>query len=128
MVTGRRVGNLGAQLNARDHEIISGVSAKLGGTDEGQDPHELLESALASCTIITMQMYANRKQWDLRSSEVVVQITSEKPEGTEMTREIKLDGDLTSEQRQRILEIADKCPIHRLLVGTVKIETRLVEM
>ena len=127
MVVGRRQGDLSAQLVARDHEVISGLNTNQGGGNEGQDPHELLESSLAACTILTMQLYANKKNWDLRTSEVVVRIVSEDQEGTKMNRDIKLFGELSAEQRQRILEIAGHCPIHRLLSGTVKIETRLFE-
>jgi putative redox protein len=127
MVIGRRNADLSAKIIAREHEVVSGVASELGGGDEGQDPHELLESSLAACTIITMQMYANRKQWDLRTSVVTVRIASETPAGATMSREIQLTGNLTDEQRQRILEIANKCPIHQLLTRSIKIETILLK-
>ena len=74
MITGSRTENLAAQLVARHFSILSGVSEKLGGNDEGPDPHELLEAALAGCTIITIQMYANRKGMKLDSTDVKIKI------------------------------------------------------
>lgn len=104
------------------HQLLSDVSAKLGGTDVASNPHEILESALAACTIITVQMYANRKSLNLQSTNVKVSVDKEGDE-SHITREISFVGDLTSEQRQRLLEIADKCPIHKLLTSHVSIST-----
>lgn len=122
MVTGERIEKLAASLRVRHHQVISGVSQKSGGADEGMDPHELLEAALAACTMITVQMYANRKQWDLISVDVIVKIVSES-DTPRITREISFRGKLSEEQRSRLLEIADKCPIHRLLERSIEIET-----
>jgi putative redox protein len=124
VVDGRRFGNLAAEVVAREHKIVSGVQAKLGGNDEGADPHELLEAALAACTIITVQMYANRKAWDLKSCTASVRVISEGKQ-TLISREVSFKGELTSDQREKLLEIADKCPIHNLLQSEVKIETKL---
>lgn len=125
MVTAARRGNLSAAISVRDHEIISGVSKSSGGDDEGPNPHELLEAALASCTILTLQMYAARKLMDLKSTEVMVRIDSE-GERSYLTREISLQGNLTDEQKERLLEIANKCPIHKLLTSEIEIATVLV--
>lgn len=126
MVTGRRFENLGAVIRAGDYEIVSGVLPDSGGANEGPDPHRLLEAALASCTIITVQMYANRKQWPLRGVNATVDILSEGPEGTVIKRDVSFEGDLTDEQRARLFDIAGKCPIHRLLSGKVEIKSTLV--
>jgi putative redox protein len=124
MVTGKRSTGLVATMAAKTHELISGVSEKLGGHDEGADPHELLEAALTACTIITAQLYANRKGIKLESADVTVKIVSEGP-ATVISREVSFRGDLTEDQRTRLGEIVNKCPIHRLLESNVKIETTI---
>lgn len=122
MITATRKGILGAVSTVRDHQVVSGITKQNGGDDEGMNPHELLEAALASCTIITVQMYANRKAWPLESTDVVVTTDSE---GTEshLTRQITLKGSLDEEQKAKLMEIANKCPIHKLLGSNIKIET-----
>jgi len=126
MITGNRKNTFAAELQIRNHTLISGVSAALGGQDEGADPHELLQAALAACTIITVQMYANRKQWPLESTDVKINIVSENKEGTVISRDLSFKGDLTQEQRDQLLVIAEKCPIHKLLTGSVKIQSQSV--
>ena len=126
MVTGKRKDKLGAEVIAGPNRLTSNVSIEQGGNGSGMDPHRLLEASLTSCTIITLQMYANLKKLDLVDTEVMVRIDSEGPE-THMTREIKLIGNLTPEQRKRLIEIADKCPIHRLLSSHMTIETSSIE-
>lgn len=126
MITGSLKNTLAAEIQVRNHSLVSGVSTALGGKDEGPDPHELLQAALAGCTIITVQMYANRKQWPLESTDVKINIVSENKEGTVISREISFKGNLTQEQRDQLLVIADKCPIHRLLTGTVQIQTQMI--
>ena len=126
MVTGRRSGDLAAVIRSGNFEIISGVLPEEGGTDDGPNPHRLLEAALASCTIITVQMYANRKGWPLKSTNVLVNTVKEDATGTVLSREISFDGDLTDEQRDRLFEIANKCPLHKLLIGKISIESRRV--
>jgi putative redox protein len=112
-------------VHSGSHEFISDVDAKLGGTDAGPGPHELLESALAACTTITVQMYANRKGWKLTSCDATVRFTKEDKESIVIERVIEFHGELDQEQRKRLLEIADKCPIHEVLARGVKIESRL---
>jgi putative redox protein len=126
MVEGHRKEKLVAELVAGVHRFQSGVSEKSGGHDEGPGPHELLEAALTACTIITTQMYADRKGWPLQSADVKVTIVKEGPE-TSITREIALRGELTQEARDRIIEIANKCPIHKLLESHVTITTNVVK-
>jgi putative redox protein len=123
MVKGHRHENLGAEMVAGHFSILSGVLPNLGGGDEGPNPHELLEAALAGCTIITCQMYANRKQLKLRSTIVEIKIESETKEATKILRRIDFVGDLTAEEKKRLFEIADKCPIHHLLQSQVTIVT-----
>lgn len=126
MVVGRRNGNLGAVMRAGNFEIISGLSPEAGGVDDGPDPHRLLEASLAACTIMTVQMYANRKGWPLDSVDVTVRIEKEDAGGTEFNREIFFRGELSPEQRERLFEIANKCPIHRLLSGKIEIKSKML--
>lgn len=92
----------------------------------GPDPHELLLSSLGACTAITLGLYAQRKGWVIEETHVVLNILSEggTPHTTRIERDIELLGALDHEQRLRLLDIANACPIHKLLRGTVDIETR----
>ncbi len=97
-----------------------------GGSDTGPSPVELMRTALASCTSITLRMYADRKGWPLQRIEVEVVSQSRREEGvvrTRFERRIRLVGDLDAEQRARAIEIAGRCPVHRTLEGEVTIDT-----
>ena len=120
------------------HALIADEPVSYGGTDKGPSPYDLLSAALASCTTMTLHMYARHKKLDLRSSTVRVRHSKihardcEDCESTngkidEFQRELAVEGNLTVEQRQRLLEIADKCPVHRTLHGEVKVRTTLVQ-
>ena len=119
------------------HHITADEPRESGGTDAGADPYGLLTAALGACTAITLRMYADRKQLPLKGlgvrlthDKVYAQDASDCAEGKEVkmdrfTRELELEGDLSAEQRQRLLEIADKCPVHNTLEHTSKVETSL---
>jgi putative redox protein len=97
-----------------------------GGSDTGPTPVELMRTALASCTSITLRMYADRKGWPLERIEVDVVSQSRREEGvvrTRFERRIRLVGDLDEDQRARAIEIAGRCPVHRTLEGEVTIDT-----
>ncbi len=107
------------------HTVTSDETTAHGGTDAGPEPHEWLLVGLGTCTAMTLQMYAERKGWTL--SKVEVTVTGEHVEGAfVMHRELALEGDdLDDAKRARLKEIAEKCPVHKTLTGTVRIETTL---
>jgi putative redox protein len=107
------------EVEIREHRLIVDEPEASGGGDQGPSPTELLAASLASCTAITIEMYADRKEWDL--GEVVV--TADFTEATaDSAAKFKVDiqspAELTDEQRDRILTIAHKCPVHRALLGS----------
>jgi len=124
MITGKRKEHFVAELTSRGHTILADVPQQSGGTDLALDPHEIFEAALAACTIITVQMYAERKNWKLESADVRVSVDQEAAQ-SHLTREISFRGELDEQQIARLLEIADRCPIHKLMTGQISISTVL---
>lgn len=105
--------------------VIADEPEELGGTDVGPAPGEFLMISLASCTAITLRMYADRKKWDV--SKIKVEVASEKADNkTLFVREISLEGSLSEEQRQRLLQIANSCPVHKALTNPIAINTKLI--
>jgi putative redox protein len=123
----RRVGDrLRQQVNVRDHELTADEPKASGGEDSGPSPQELLAASLASCTAVTMEMYAARKGWDV--GEVTVDVDYEpahrgSPTRFEMT--VSLPKELPEDQRERLMQIAAKCPVHRTLEGEVMFDERV---
>jgi putative redox protein len=102
------------------HRITADEPPDQGGSDAGPSPQELLAASLASCTAVTMEMYAKRKGWDL--GDVVVDVTYEPAQRGSPTKfhmDVQLPKDLPEEQREKLLTIAAKCPVHRTLEGEV---------
>lgn len=116
------------KITTGNHTFYSDEPESLKGDDKGPAPFDLLLSALGSCTAITLTMYAEMKKIDLEIITVRLNyIPPNKLEGTSsrITRKIHLEGDFTDEQHQRMLEIADRCPIHRTLRENVDIMSSL---
>lgn len=113
-------------INNDRHSILADEPLDLEGTDLGFTPTELLSGALASCTSITLRMYADRKAWPLTDIKVLVSFERDaKTSTTAVVRRIELFGDLTDEQRARLLTIANSCPVHRILSGQINIDSHL---
>ncbi len=110
---------------AGGHLIYADEPTELGGTDEGMNPGALLLASLGSCTAITIRMYADRKEIPLESIKIALAICKEEEMSKETTIAVKIEftGDLTTEQRERLMVIADKCPIHKLLTNPIRILT-----
>jgi putative redox protein len=123
-------GKLSQEVTIGRHTFRADEPASLGGDDSGPAPHDLLLSALGTCTAMTLKLYAERKGWDLGALSVRLRIRWEKIEGRAekravIERRIESDRALTPEQQARLGEIADKCPVHRTLMGEKSIETHL---
>ncbi len=103
------------------HELILDEPADRGGTDTGPRPTQLLASSLAGCIAITMEMYADRKGWDLGQLEVGVDVSYEGPVPNDYEVTISLPQGLDAEQRRRLLVIATKCPVHKVLAGEAQV-------
>jgi len=137
LVTGD-AGGFAQHIAAGRHRLAADEPSKAGGTDTGPSPYELLLSALGACTSMTLSLYARRKDWPLSAVRVTLRhsrIHAADCESCEtkvgfLTRidcEIELVGDLDDAQRARLLEIAEKCPVHRTLTSEISIATRLAE-
>jgi putative redox protein len=119
-------GTIAVQLAIGQHVLLADTSPTNGGDDLGPDPHELLDAALASCTALTLTLYARRKGMQL--AKVEVEVDHEESNGVyRMRRIVHLAGELSAEERARLLEIAGRCPVHRSLTGRVEITSRLEE-
>ncbi|MFT3796064.1 OsmC family protein [Flavobacterium sp.] len=113
-------------INSRHHSIIADEPTEVGGTDLGFKPGELLAASLASCTGITLRMYADRKKWELEEAMIDVTIDSNTVDGdSKIYMNIRLFGNLDEQQRTRLLEIAHKCPVHKMLENPIHIQTNL---
>ena len=117
-----------------DHQWYADEPTAFGGSNRGPDPYEHLLAAVGTCTSMTIRMYANRKKWPLEDVQITLEHTREHIKDCQdcdnesgkvelIIRKIKLTGDLDESQRKRLLEIADKCPVHKTIVGNLKINT-----
>ena len=116
--------NYRADIAIRTHALIADEPAALGGQDLGPTPMEMVAGALGACTSVTLRMYAQRKGWDLQSVDVDVAIDFK---AMSIARTVKLTGTLDAEQRARLFQIADACPVHKLLANAVPATTTSAE-
>ncbi len=112
-------------IDTGSHQWSADESVESGGTNLGPAPTQILVAALGSCTSITVRMYADRKEMPLDAVEVSLNLEKTAPNQTKIIRNIKLIGDLTLAQRERLLQVANACPVHKILSGTINIETGL---
>jgi putative redox protein len=123
-------------VTAGNHHLLADEPRRVGGGDRGPNPYEFLLTALGTCSSMTLHMYARRKEWPLQ--KVSIRLRHERVHAKDcadcesetglidqIQREIELEGPLDDDQRQRLLEIADRCPVHRTLMNEIKIRTRL---
>jgi putative redox protein len=119
----REDGTLRHAVEMRDHTLVADEPEDEGGDDSGPSPQELLAASLASCTAITMEMYAKRKGWDM--GDVAVHVDYEPAQRGSPTRfrmRVELPKELPEDQRERLIQIGAKCPVHRVLEGEVMFE------
>lgn len=127
------------EVKAGNHGFLADEPTSMGGDDLGPSPYDLVASGLGACTAITLRMYINRKGWEVTNIKVHLQhqkihaedcLQCDTPNGKidKIDRIIELEGNLTEEQRQRLLEIANKCPVHRTLHNEVVVESKLMEI
>ena len=130
-------GRFGTEVHTKSHRLIADEPRSFGGDDTGPTPYDLLNAALGTCTAMTMKMYADRKEWPLEGVEI--HVTHERKHAEEcdhveameegrqiqaLNRAIAITGPLDDKQRAKLIEIADKCPVHRTLEGELHIHTR----
>jgi putative redox protein len=124
--TAKRTDKFEHSVKIRDHQLTVDEPEDVGGDDRGPSPQELLAASLASCTAITMGMYAQRKGWDLGDTEVSCSYTpAERGCPTRFTLVLRFASDLDDETVRKLEVIAAKCPVHRTLEGEVMFEERV---
>jgi putative redox protein len=124
-ITGRSVaGSTAVELAGGTAQWRADLSPAAGGAGRDPDPHDLLDSALVACTILTLQLYAKRKQYPLESVEV--SLTHDEGGGSyRMNRKVAMTGALDAQQRADLLRVANACPIHKALQSRFEITTEL---
>ena len=118
-------GALQQKILVGEFSLLADADSSIGGGNTGPSPHEYLAVALASCSSMTLRMYAQLKAWKLVDAIVNVDISRE-DEVEQFSVDILLLGELDMEQRARLLEIANKCPVHKALAGKIQIKTQLI--
>jgi putative redox protein len=113
--------------SASENIIIADEPQEVGGKNLGFSPSELLASSLASCTLITLRMYINRKQWEVSEINIKIDFVRDAEQNVSLfTRNILIIGKIDETQRQRLETIANSCPIHKILTHSIEIKTTLI--
>ncbi len=124
--TAQRIAGFRHIVKVRQHRLNCDEPLESGGDDAAPSPQELLAASLASCTAVTIEMYAARKGWELRDVEVACDyVPGERGCPTKFTLTLRLPSDLSDEQVARLKVIATKCPVHRTLDGEVMFDERV---
>lgn len=137
LVQGRTADDFLCRVQAGRHALLADEPSDKGGNDQGPDPYRYLASALGACTVMTLNMYARHKQWPVERVECRVthrkihaedcqECESKSSKIDELAREIAIEGELDADQRQRMLEIADRCPVHRSLESEIRVTSTLI--
>lgn len=132
VVVENHLGKVACKVSSGVHEWLADEPLDMGGDDVGPSPYQHLLAALGCCTSMTLRMYAARKQWPLENVRVTLTYQRDTHDGAQIDvirRHIVLLGEqLTGDQRQRLLDIANKCPVHKTLTGTIRIDTDLTDI
>ena len=122
----RENGTFRHEVEIREHELLADEPEENGGEDAGPSPQELLAASLASCTAITMEMYADRKGWEVGELQVNVNYEpAQRGSPTKFQMEVRMPKELPEEQREKLMQIAAKCPVHRTLEGEVMFDEKV---
>ncbi|MBD1387313.1 OsmC family protein [Mucilaginibacter rigui] len=111
-------------VTSGNHTIITDEPVDIGGADTGMSPYNLLLASLASCTVITLRMYIDRKMWVVDEINIKLELFKNS-EGVVIESKLAFKGILTDDQIKRLITIADACPIHKILVGNIVVNNRL---
>jgi uncharacterized OsmC-like protein len=137
MVAAQSTAKYQVEITAREHRWIADEPLSSGGDDAGPGPYELLLGALAACKIMTVKMYAERKGWPLAAVQARLdrrqvnardlgEASIETDHGVDLINvQMDFEGELTAEQRNRLLEISERCPVHRTLTGDIRIRSEM---
>lgn len=121
-IVARRVEGFAHDVEVDGHQLRVDEPPEAGGTGSGPRPTKLLGASLVGCIAITVEMYAERKGWDVGPVEVDVEMSYEGPVPTNFQVGLKLPGHLDAEQKRRLLVIATKCPVHKVLAGEAHVD------
>ena len=111
-------------VNSGGHGLITDEPLKANGSNTGMNPFSLLLASLASCTVITLRMYIDRKMWPIEEIKADIEMYKTLS-GTRIETKLSFKGEVNEEQRDRLLKIANACPVHKILIGNININTNI---
>lgn len=120
-------GRFQVRVRTGEHRFMADEPVSYGGLSSGPNPFDLVCAALASCTVMTMRLYAERKGWQLDRMSARVRHRKSSPDGKDLFERVLHLGDVTDEQREKLLHIANRCPVHLMLERGAAVETRLTD-